>query len=121
MPIDLKARRAQLRKREQELMHDLDASGTDARDAAPLDEAEDTTDAAVADEERDAVFVQSDREYEELVEVRDALKRIDAGTYGKCEICGREIESARLDAVPATRYCVEDARAREPKISRTTL
>jgi len=52
----------------------------------------------------------------ELVEVQSALVRLDAGTYGQCEECGQEINSGRLEALPAARYCVEDqaklARAR---------
>jgi RNA polymerase-binding transcription factor DksA len=39
-------------------------------------------------------------------EILDALGRIDDGTFGKCENCGREIPVERLDAVPYTRYCV---------------
>ena len=35
-----------------------------------------------------------------------ALKKIDAGTYGKCENCGEEIPIERLEAVPATTLCV---------------
>jgi RNA polymerase-binding transcription factor DksA len=35
-----------------------------------------------------------------------ALKRIDAGRYGRCECCGKSISMARLDVLPYTRYCV---------------
>ena len=34
-----------------------------------------------------------------------AIGRIDEGIYGRCENCGRPIVTARLDAIPATRYC----------------
>jgi len=40
----------------------------------------------------------------ELVE--DALTRIDDGTYGKCQECGKPIPAERLDAIPYTPYCV---------------
>lgn len=43
-----------------------------------------------------------------LEEVQDALRRIEDGSYGKCTVCGREIERARLEAVPWTPYCLED-------------
>ncbi len=49
---------------------------------------------------------------ENLLEVEDALAKIEAGTYGTCEDCGREISSARLEAVPAARYCIECASKR---------
>lgn len=39
-------------------------------------------------------------------EIRDALARLDAGTYGVCENCGQSIPEGRLEAVPYARYCV---------------
>ena len=38
-------------------------------------------------------------------DVSDALARIDAGTYGTCEVGGEEIEGDRLSADPAARTC----------------
>lgn len=38
-------------------------------------------------------------------EVIAALQRIDRGTYGRCENCGRDIVAERIDALPYTRYC----------------
>ena len=40
-----------------------------------------------------------------LAEVQSALERIDAGTYGRCEQCGRQIDDATLDSSPTARYC----------------
>ena len=48
-----------------------------------------------------------------LVRVQDALRRIGAGTYGKCLDCGREIEPARLEAIPWAEYCLEDQEKRD--------
>jgi RNA polymerase-binding transcription factor DksA len=42
----------------------------------------------------------------ELADVERALGRIDEGTYGKCEACGAEIGDDRLEAMPATRFCI---------------
>jgi DnaK suppressor protein len=44
----------------------------------------------------------------ELADVERALKRVDEGTYGTCEACGRLITKARLEARPEARFCVED-------------
>jgi DnaK suppressor protein len=40
-----------------------------------------------------------------VAEARDALARLDDGTFGKCESCGRSIPAARLEAIPYTRFC----------------
>ncbi|MGH9301601.1 MAG: TraR/DksA C4-type zinc finger protein [Acidimicrobiales bacterium] len=44
----------------------------------------------------------------ELSDVQWALRRLDAGSYGTCEACGRPIEEARLQALPAARFCLAD-------------
>jgi RNA polymerase-binding transcription factor DksA len=48
-----------------------------------------------------------------LAQVTAALQRIDAGSYGKCVVCGKPIAKERLDALPYTPYCVDDARTTE--------
>ena len=48
-----------------------------------------------------------------LLEVQDALRRIEAGTYGKCLDCGRDIEPARLEAIPWAEYCLKDQERRD--------
>jgi RNA polymerase-binding transcription factor DksA len=45
----------------------------------------------------------------ELDEVERALEKIDSGTYGKCEVCGQPIAEPRLEAMPATRFCIDHA------------
>jgi RNA polymerase-binding transcription factor DksA len=45
----------------------------------------------------------------ELDEVERALRKLDEGTYGQCETCGEPIAPARLEAMPATRYCIDHA------------
>jgi DnaK suppressor protein len=44
----------------------------------------------------------------ELADIEHALARLNDGTYGTCEACGRPIDEARLEALPATRLCLED-------------
>jgi DnaK suppressor protein len=80
------------------------------------DEARDSGDAEVRDPMDDATSSQGTSEALEedalasqtLIQVQDALKRIELGTYGKCNACGRQIEAARLEAVPWAAYCIED-------------
>jgi RNA polymerase-binding transcription factor DksA len=47
---------------------------------------------------------------EALEDIALALRRLDAGTYGRCEECEAVIPRARLQAVPYTRHCVACAR-----------
>ena len=46
----------------------------------------------------------------QLRQVDEALARVDAGTYGTCSVCGKEIAAERLEAVPWTTHCIDDAR-----------
>jgi DnaK suppressor protein len=46
------------------------------------------------------------RDAVEAREITDALGRIDAGSYGECEVCGGTIDVARLQVQPAARRCV---------------
>ena len=43
-----------------------------------------------------------------LGQVHDALRRIVEATYGKCIACGRQMEPARLEAIPWAQYCLQD-------------
>jgi DnaK suppressor protein len=42
-----------------------------------------------------------------IYEIEEALKRIEKGTYGVCELTGKQIPKARLEAIPWTRFTVE--------------
>lgn len=59
-----------------------------------------------------------------LRDVEDALTRLELGTFGRCEGCGRPIAAERLRALPRARLCVrcqrrEDARSRRLRTGRT--
>ncbi|HEY0417705.1 MAG TPA: TraR/DksA C4-type zinc finger protein [Gaiellaceae bacterium] len=45
-----------------------------------------------------------------LHDIDDALKKIDDGTYGTCEVCGKPIGADRLWAIPWARLCIDDQR-----------
>jgi len=47
----------------------------------------------------------------EVAQLRHAIERIDNGTYGRCETCGRDISYARLEALPGAPTCVRCASA----------
>ena len=48
-----------------------------------------------------------------LAQIDAALERIENGTYGICEVCGRPIDAARLEARPWARLCIDDQRRQE--------
>jgi DnaK suppressor protein len=48
-----------------------------------------------------------------LTDIAAALRRMENGTYGKCEVCGKEIPKQRLQAAPHTPYCIDCAREME--------
>lgn len=61
--------------------------------------------------ERDQALNQLDEEF--LSDVDKALLAIQNGTYGQCEVCGKDIELDRLEVIPEATLCIEHARAQE--------
>jgi RNA polymerase-binding transcription factor DksA len=57
--------------------------------------------------DRDFALSLLSQEQDALYEIDEALKRIDLGTYGKCEMSGKPILHARLEAIPFARFTVE--------------
>jgi RNA polymerase-binding protein DksA len=45
-----------------------------------------------------------------LVQIEAALQRIEDGSYGSCEVCGKPIGAERLSAIPWARLCIDDQR-----------
>lgn len=63
-------------------------------------------DSAQSTAERGKVLALIDRLRNQLRDVERALKKIDQGTYGKCDSCGQEISPERLEALPYTTLCM---------------
>lgn len=57
--------------------------------------------------DRDFALSLLSQEQDSLYEIDQALKRIETGNYGVCEMSGKSIPKARLEALPFTRYTVE--------------
>lgn len=68
---------------------------------------EDIVDRANNSYNREFMFALSDTERKILLEIENALVRLDAGSYGCCLNCKDDIPKARLRAVPWARYCVD--------------
>lgn len=67
----------------------------------------DMTDQASAEMERNFMLRIKDRERKLIMKINQVLKKIDDGSYGVCEICGDQINEARLRARPETTQCIE--------------
>ena len=87
------------------------------------DSVPDAGDASSEGEVREEQAREAEHATDTLKEVRLALGRIDAGTFGLCESGGEHIDEKRLEAIPWTRYCsaheAETATGRGPR--RVTL
>ena len=73
----------------------------------------DPADLAYDSIERELLFDLNDKERDQLENINHALKRIEQGTYGTCEKCGKRITLARLKAVPFARFCLKCKTASE--------
>lgn len=78
----------------------------------PSHEADDAN--GVMDFDRNQAFINHSRAA--LLDVNSALRRLDEGTYGKCQRCGREINPRRLEALPWVTLCIQCAEQVEPPI-----
>ena len=54
----------------------------------------------------------------ELTDIEHALTRLDDGSYGRCEACAEPIDDARLEALPAARFCLAHQAAVEADVRR---
>jgi DnaK suppressor protein len=103
---ELDARRGVLRSEQGQLAAQLDdlhvGDPTEAHD-------ENFADSGQVAAEQGASMVLATKLREQLDDVQKALDKLDSGSYGVCEVCGAEIGEARLEAMPATRFCIAHA------------
>jgi DnaK suppressor protein len=59
----------------------------------------------VFEQQRDLAL--RERNEQHLAQVEDALRRLDAGTFGMCTNCGRPIAPERLEAIPWAAHCID--------------
>jgi DnaK suppressor protein len=71
------------------------------------DGTEDIVDRANNSYNRELMFSLSDSERLMLLQIEEALSRMDLGTYGRCTNCGNSIHPLRLEAVPWARFCID--------------
>lgn len=67
----------------------------------------DTADIASEESDRDMTLRMHDHERKLVDEIRTALKRVDEGDYGVCQMCGDDIGERRLLARPMATHCID--------------
>jgi len=67
----------------------------------------DPTDRATQESDRNFELRIRDRERKLLNKIKEALSRIDDGSFGTCEVCGDDISEGRLKARPVTTLCID--------------
>jgi DnaK suppressor protein len=100
-----------LEKRLDELFDEAEktvAGMTDTEETFP-----DPTDRATLESDRNFMLRIRDRERKLIIKIREAMQRMEDGTFGLCESCGDEIGIDRLIARPVTTLCIECKRKQE--------
>jgi DnaK suppressor protein len=103
--------RGLLHEKLDELLHEANktVSGMTSRE----ENMPDPSDRATLESDRNFTLRIRDRERKLIGKIKEALERIETGTYGICEVCGEEISEARLIARPVTTFCIDCKKRQE--------
>lgn len=104
----------QLQEKEQQLLADMARGAADTHKSLGS-EVEDHMDRVASSEMKEGLFQENSYDWNILIEVREALQRIENRTFGKCADCRQQIDNDRLNAVPWTSYCLNDQNQRDHK------
>lgn len=109
MTLDTNKAKKALKKEREQLVHQLDELGAaetgDLR--SDLDFGGSFADAASVTAERTEVLGLVESLKNQLDDVDTALAHIEAGTYGRCDNCGKEIGADRMEFRPSSVLCVD--------------
>jgi DnaK suppressor protein len=111
MAIDLKVQRKRLETEKVRLEEELNqletnvSTSDERREGSPFGKREEEATEALELEKRLAL---ENRIHGQISEIDHALHKLDTGTYGKCDICGKPIDPARLEALPQASVCMAD-------------
>ena len=103
---DLKFFQTLLNEKLEELLKEADRT-VDGMTDAKAENFPDPTDRASLESNRNFTLRIRDRERKLIVKIKEALTRIDDGSYGNCEECGEKIGRERLEARPVTTLCID--------------
>ncbi len=108
-----------LLKMREDLVHEI-ARRSKATTEPGAQDIGDILDSVSEERTRELDMILTDREKRKLLQIDDALDRIEEVTYGLCEDCGTKIPRARLKVLPFAKFCVEcqEKNEREEKYTR---
>jgi RNA polymerase-binding transcription factor len=104
-PKTAKVYEEKLRQQQQMLERSMLSAVEQGRESGAED-TQDPGDQAVASYQKELLFSQGNSGHEQLQLVRQALARLNDGTFGECQHCGATIGVKRLEALPWTPYCI---------------
>ena len=111
-----------LKKEKTQMSEKLDQLIADAqpqaggREGSPFGKREEEAEGALELEKRMAL---EERLRASFTEIEHALQKYEAGTYGLCDLCGKAIEQARLEALPQASLCLS-CKARQARDAKGT-
>ena len=91
----------------------VEASKTVSGMSNPNENLPDPADRATLESDRNFILRIRDRERKLIGKIKEALERIENGTYGICESCQEEISTKRLKARPVTTLCIDCKKRQE--------
>jgi len=98
--------RKRLLVKQEELLRLVSKSEQDGREADE-EATQDIADKAANSYTKEFLFHQSDDNRRILQLVKEALARLEDGSFGLCLACQRDVQQKRLEAVPWARHCIE--------------
>lgn len=106
---DVEAAVATLTAEREKLLHQLEELGATPNGelTGEVDYGDGFADAAAATAERAEVLGIVENVVALLSDVDAALAKVEEGTYGVCESCGKAIGAARMEYRPTSRYCID--------------
>ena len=114
-PEKLEAFRAMLNQKINELLSE--AGKTVSEMTSGKENFPDPNDRASLESDRNFELLSRDRERKLILKMQEAIKRIDDGIFGICEVCGGPISEKRLMARPVTTLCI-DCKTKQEKIEK---
>lgn len=102
----LEAARSKLTEEERAVREELTDLGFGTEGQVDVTFDEGFADAAQTTSERARILSIAEGLRQRLEDIRGAMARIERGTYGTCEGCGKPIAPERLEAIPTARLCI---------------